>query len=184
MDLVVSTQARFSTFLIGHEHRDDEVRLNLESLGKAVRWRMTTGLPITTGLEGTLSNRTSLQRGPSIARQRRRDWRASSEQGPGWTTTLPDKFTSQGHLSDGHQAGRDEDGEDDDITPGQSVYYTGQRSRYSTIASTVASTFNDGTSTIREGDPVYDAKTPQAETYRRAKETETDLTPIGQPERR
>jgi hypothetical protein len=102
MSLVLSTQARYSSFFplqqsAENERRDAEVRENVEGLGKAVRWRMAmiaqrmaerkTGSPAKDWAirPAALQRAPSmLQRGPSMsqpARYRRRGWRASTNFG-------------------------------------------------------------------------------------------------------
>ncbi|WWC90579.1 uncharacterized protein L201_005515 [Kwoniella dendrophila CBS 6074] len=102
MSLVLSTQARYSTFFpsSGQEDRDEEVRDNVESLGKAVRWKLQQNeiesqLPIDSdspikaspNTNGVVSGRSAgggLQRGPSLSqsgRYRRKGWRASANLG-------------------------------------------------------------------------------------------------------
>jgi hypothetical protein len=185
MCLVISTQARLSTFLIGHGNRDDGVRLNVEGLGKTVQWRMTASRPIAANRDTTLPNRTTLQRGASTARQKRRDWRASDQDRPGWTSeNLDDMFDTQAQTSATHWAGQDGGEDDDDVTPGQSFYGTGHRSLHSVMTSTMASTITDGASTFRGGDRVFQSRTPQTESFRQIAETQDDLTPNGPSERR
>jgi len=99
MSLVLSTQARYSTFVQSNENerRDEEVRINVESLGKAVRWRMEAtaklaeerNTPLNGSTEVTSKStpqRMSLQRGPSMngAKYRKRGWRASTNFGSTW----------------------------------------------------------------------------------------------------
>ncbi|WWD22581.1 hypothetical protein CI109_107074 [Kwoniella shandongensis] len=107
MSLVLSTQARYSSFFpssstIISAERDEEVRSNVDNLGKAVRWRVQRSTdnakpespvksPLGASNGGTPASntpisiggaRTNLQRGQS-GRHRRRGWRASSYMGFG-----------------------------------------------------------------------------------------------------
>ena len=145
MSLVLSTQARYSS-LFPHrdvqesERRDEEVRNNVESLGKAVRWRMSAG---------PSPQQHGIQRNQSInqGRHRRRGWRASTNFGQQWNGA-PEAVQRQN--SDFQQAseqrwGRpraDEDDEDDMSTPGQSYAYgrNGARTEDSSFAGTTSTT--------------------------------------------
>jgi len=189
MSLVTSTQARLSTFVVGQEHRDDEVRVNIENLAKTIQWKMTAGRASNASRDAApYINRSSLQRGPSILRQRRRGWRASGQVGQNWGLTenfvTGDKSDLLNQATDhAWGTGRGDD-EDDDTTPGQSYNEAGQRFRNANaMASTVTSTMTEA-STIRGGDSVYDARTPQADPYRRVAESESNLNLSGYAERR
>ncbi|WWC71360.1 uncharacterized protein I206_105315 [Kwoniella pini CBS 10737] len=100
MSLVLSTQARYSTFIgtSGQEARDEEVRENVEGLGKAVRWKLQQNeidsqspinnndlnLPMKSSPNKVTTNTGGLQRGPSLSqsgRYRRKGWRASANLG-------------------------------------------------------------------------------------------------------
>ncbi|WVR09411.1 hypothetical protein IAU60_006478 [Kwoniella sp. DSM 27419] len=102
MSLVLSTQARYSSFFAasGQQDKDEDVRQNVESLGRAVRWKMEQNEREAEARAGTAGDspvkassvgaggpkRTSLQRGPSLSqtgRYRRRGWRASANLGMG-----------------------------------------------------------------------------------------------------
>jgi len=109
MSLVLSTQAKYSSFFqvrgTDSDRRDEEVRQNVDSLGKITRWHITqeeansrqnnldhrssgTGNGIA-DIDALARNtaRLSLNRAPSI-RQRRRGWRASSLFGQQWGPPL------------------------------------------------------------------------------------------------
>lgn len=194
MSLVLSTQARFSSFLPGHERRDEEIRLNVDNLGKTVRWRIQRGAESAPSpdkrTEAVPPKRMSLQRNMSMnnGRYRRKGWRASSNFGQTWGMppegTAPTVSRQQSDMSaqvPEQRWGRPrvDDDEDDDVTPGQSLAYPRNTVRDdgytapSTFASTAGdSTFTGGASTIRAADSVntaYDLsqKTPQADTYAR-----------------
>ncbi|WWC63521.1 uncharacterized protein I303_106124 [Kwoniella dejecticola CBS 10117] len=103
MSLVLSTQARYSTFFGsssgGQDDRDEEVREHVEGLGKAVRWRLQQNeiesqLPLgENDPNSPIKNSPNkvparsaggLQRGPSLSqsgRYRRKGWRASANLG-------------------------------------------------------------------------------------------------------
>ncbi|WVQ68467.1 uncharacterized protein L199_006675 [Kwoniella botswanensis] len=109
MSLVLSTQARYSSFFTAiptdqeKENHDEEVRENVESLGKAVKWRLNqieieSQLPLPSNISNSpIKNSPThitqksgsgstggLQRGPSLSqsgRYRRRGWRASANLG-------------------------------------------------------------------------------------------------------
>ncbi|KAK8845627.1 hypothetical protein IAR55_006343 [Kwoniella newhampshirensis] len=100
MALVLSTQARYSSFFpststVISSERDEEIRGNVDSLGKAVRWKTQQSEKAETKPESPVKSplgsggtapatggRTNLQRGSS-GRYRRRGWRASSYMGFG-----------------------------------------------------------------------------------------------------
>ncbi|WRT68628.1 uncharacterized protein IL334_005606 [Kwoniella shivajii] len=107
MSLVLSTQARYSTFIStssssSNEEQDEEVRFDVESLGKAVRWKIqqnenevqqalsnNNSSPVKTssvpsGIGRSNSGGGGLNRGPSLSqsgRYRRKGWRASANLG-------------------------------------------------------------------------------------------------------
>lgn len=169
MSLVLSTQAKYSSLFPLHDAsenylRDEEIRDNVESLGKAVRWRMSMtsdGSP-----QAHTAQRQSLQRGPSMnqGRNRRRGWRASTYFGQQWGAG-PDPILRQN--SDDLQAPEtwehvDDENEDDTSTPGQS--YARSRQGDASYATTTGSTLTAGT--MRgEGQASYGRSqhTPQAE---------------------
>lgn len=194
MSLVLSTQARFSSFLPGHERRDEEIRLGVEDLGKTVRRRMQRTLEDvpspTKRPDSTINmNRISLQRGQSFTngRYRRKGWRASSNFGQTWgipsegsqPMIARQQSDTLGQIPE-QKWGRPRVDEEDEeeATPGQSFAYPrntvrddGYSAAPSTMASTAGgSTFTAGASTMRGGDSVattfdLSQKTPQAETY-------------------
>ncbi|WVW85399.1 hypothetical protein I302_107437 [Kwoniella bestiolae CBS 10118] len=120
MSLVLSTQARYSSFFAAssgdqeRDNHDDEVRLNVESLGKAVKWRLTqieieaqlppqssSNSPIksspSNGIQKTGSGG-GLQRGPSLSqsgRYRRKGWRASANLGLLSLNQFPNEMSRQ-----------------------------------------------------------------------------------------
>ena len=131
MALVLSTQAKYSSLFplrnsSENLRRDDELRDDVGSLGKAVRWRMSTE----SSPQVNLIQRRSLHRGPSMSqgRYRRRGWRASGtfgeQAGPGSEAVTRQ---NSGLLQPPEQLwGRprlDEEDEDDSSTPGQSYVY-------------------------------------------------------------
>lgn len=77
MSLVLSTQARYSSFVPGDHQRDEETREAVEELARAVRWAMVViSTPIVTpaeelGQAAALNPerpvRPGLQRGPSVS---------------------------------------------------------------------------------------------------------------------
>ena len=198
MSLVLSTQARFSSFLPGHERRDEEIRLNVEDLGTTVRWRMhRIADGVTSPERRDNPNRLSLQRNSSLnnGRYRRKGWRASSHFGQTWG--IPSESNQpmiSRQMSESTQQvpeirwgrPRVDEEDDDDQTPGQSVAYprnTVRDDTYSTAPSTLSSTL--GASTLR-GDSVstffdMSQKTPVAEGAARRMirgDSGSDLTPV------
>ena len=185
MSLVLSTQAKYSSLFPqrdpkDNQRRDEEVRNNVEALGKAVRWRMSVGSEAPTAP----TERQNLQRGPSMTqgRNRRRGWRASTNFGQEWGAELVSslRYDDPGHHSIPEprwaKTRGEEDDESDNSTPGQSFAQgrTGDSS-YST-ASTARSTLTAGT--IRgESLATYgggNQRTPQAEsTIRRPNRSES-----------
>ena len=71
MSLVISTQARYSSIFPTRENQDEEVRENVESLGRAVRWRIQHGDP------AEVPEPARIQRGLSISGRRRKGVRSS-----------------------------------------------------------------------------------------------------------
>ena len=71
MSLVISTQARYSSIFPTRENQDEEVRENVESLGRAVRWRIQHGDP------AGVPEPARIQRGLSISGRRRKGVRSS-----------------------------------------------------------------------------------------------------------
>lgn len=83
MSLVLSTQARYSSFVPGDQERDEETRESVEELARAVRWSMAVaatpittpeeelgqdlGLPPGPGPAADRPVRPGLQRGPSVS---------------------------------------------------------------------------------------------------------------------
>ena len=92
MSLILSTQARYSSIFPTSEKRDDEVRENVEDLGRTVRWVMTAE----EGDDYEAQERQRIQRGASMTE--RRKGRRASTAGREWGT---------GEV-------------DDDVTPSQS----------------------------------------------------------------
>ena len=188
MSLVLSTQARYSSFVPGNERRDEEVRGAIESLGKAVRWRIQRPIdseaePVTTKRpmtgEGFIANRASLQRGQSMnqGRHRRRGWRASTNFGQTWgqpplhdgvgPRQPSDMGQSQAAMDQRWGRPRVDEEEEEEVTPGQSYAYprntvhdTYPSSGISTMASTMASTITAG-STVRGGDGIVSFESSQ-----------------------
>jgi len=191
MSLVATTQARLSSFLVGQEHRDDEVRSTIDHLASTVRWRMTSNtLPPQLKTGTSSGNRTSLQRGPSLVRQRRRGWRISGHPGQGWTignSVAVDRFDAIGRAAESAWSSMREDEDDDDVTPGQSVHDRrpdSQGTYASTLASTTAATVTPGPSTLRAADSAYDVRTPQADMFWRADERGTAIPAATQMDHR
>ncbi|ORX38306.1 HbrB-like-domain-containing protein [Kockovaella imperatae] len=97
MSLVLSTQARYSSIFQTRENRDEEVRENVETLGRTVRWRMQHGDSAIS--EQPAPGATRVQRGMSVSGRRRKGIRGS--------------FVPR-------EDGFAEDDDDDDPTPNQS----------------------------------------------------------------
>ncbi len=171
MSLVLSTQAKLSSLFPLRDpnesaRRDEETRDNVESLGKAARWRMAIGL----SPQAKLAQRQSLQRGPSMTRglHRRQGWRASTNFGQQWGAA-PDVVPMQNadFLQAPERLGRpaeDDDDEDDTFTPGQSYAYprTGESSYATTTTGSMltAGTMRGENSLASH---VGHQRTPQAE---------------------
>ena len=154
MSLVLLTQARFSSFVPGQESRDDEVRQTVDSLGKTVRRR------ISTGLAGVPAQQSRLSRGPSLSnngRWRRRGWRASMSVNQNWDAGQGGGWAEQ-----------------DDETPGQTPV---QAPDYGVTATTMTTLMGG---TLRQDD--LDQRTPQPTFARRptraGSDASSDLTPV------
>ncbi|KAK4684074.1 hypothetical protein P7C73_g6132, partial [Tremellales sp. Uapishka_1] len=169
MSLVLSTQARYSSFFPTHdaERRDEEARENVDNLGKAVRWRMNFVSQGGADVESPIKNpvRNSLQRGTSIAR-RRRGMRASQMLAP---AIQPTRQSSQ--LLD-QKWGKPLDEEDEDeTTPGHSFAFQRPQAQrpgedMSFASSGLDSGATEAASTLTVGTMRYggaDQRTPQAD---------------------
>lgn len=201
MSLVLSTQAKYSTFFplvfpAQNARRDEEVRDSVESLGKAVRWRMAAMAhaaeearnPTATPDEiWTAPKRASLHRGPSISgngRLRRRGWRASANITLLFGPDAPPPSRQNSELvQDQWGRPRLDEEDEEDATPLQSMRMAkAQEASYAPTFTTNASTL---TATVRGESLASFAdsqKTPQAEfgrrPYRQDSSGSSELTPI------
>ena len=201
MSLVLSTQAKYSAFFplvfpAQNARRDEEIRDNVDSLGKAVRWRMAAmthaaeeaqNPPVKSEEIWAAPKRASLHRGPSISgngRLRRRGWRASANLsllfGP---DAPPQSRQNSEYVQEQWGRPRLDEEDEEDATPLQSMR-TGkaQDASYAPTFTTEGSTF---TATVRGESLASFAdsqKTPQAEFGRRPHRHDSsgssELTPI------
>lgn len=154
MSLVLLTQAKFSSFVPAQENRDGEIRQTVESLGKTVRRRISSGIDETQPKQSRLSRGASLS---SNGRWRRRGWRASTTFGQNWDASQGGRWTVQ-----------------EDETPAQTPM---QAPEYGVTAATTTTLMGG---TLRYHD--LDQQTPQP-TYvsrptRAGSDVSSDLTPV------